>query len=295
MIGLYSANSQSGVGFTGLLDDYPDAAAAYSVRRLSSTYSGALIEVRRSSDNTVQDIGYDSDGDLDTAALLSFVGAGDGFVRTWYDQSGNNKNLTQTTTSNQPILVNSGTLEQQNTLPAVRFVSNDYLESSLTSQFNFLHDGTESLISSVFNTSLTSGIMGSAGGSGSDIGYSQRVRASTSFQSLIANGTSFIVNNIIGAVTANQLIIFQDEIDANNATVSDRSKIYLDDSAAYQSNSSTGTASSSDASYTFKIGAWGNLSLYMSGYFSEAVFWDSDQSSNREDIRDNQNTYYSIY
>ena len=54
--------------FDGLLDSYGGAAAAYSVRRLSSAYTGPLIEVQRASDSTTQDIGYDANGDLDTTA-----------------------------------------------------------------------------------------------------------------------------------------------------------------------------------------------------------------------------------
>ena len=65
-----------------LLDLYPSAAAAYSVRLLRSAYSGSAIRVRRSSDNTEQDIGF-SGGNLDTSALTSFCGSGNGFVTTW--------------------------------------------------------------------------------------------------------------------------------------------------------------------------------------------------------------------
>ena len=78
--------------FTGILDTYSGAAVAYSAaRRLSSTYTGALIRVRRSSDNTEQDIGYNGSNVLDESALTSFVGAGNGFVVKLYDQSGNGK------------------------------------------------------------------------------------------------------------------------------------------------------------------------------------------------------------
>ena len=97
-----------GASFVGLLDLYPNAAAAYSVRLLKSDYAGSAMEVRRSSDNALQDIGFDANGDLDTASLLSFVGAGDGFVRTWYDQSGNANNAQNITSSLQPQIVNSG-------------------------------------------------------------------------------------------------------------------------------------------------------------------------------------------
>ena len=45
---------------TKLLDFHPDAAAAYSLRKLMGQYSGSAIEVRRDGDNTTQDIGFDT-------------------------------------------------------------------------------------------------------------------------------------------------------------------------------------------------------------------------------------------
>lgn len=59
--------------FTGLLDTYPGAAVGYSLRRLSSTYTGNAIRVRRSSDNTEQNIGFVGN-ELDTTTMLDFVG-----------------------------------------------------------------------------------------------------------------------------------------------------------------------------------------------------------------------------
>ena len=41
---------------------------------------GSAVRVRRSSDNSETDIGFTVNGNLDTAALLTFVGAGNGFV-----------------------------------------------------------------------------------------------------------------------------------------------------------------------------------------------------------------------
>jgi hypothetical protein len=105
---------------TPLLDTYPSAAAAYSVRLLRTAYAGSAIRVRRSSDNAEQDIGFSS-GNLDTSSLLSFVGANNGFVTTWYDQSGNARNATQSTAVNQPQIVSSGTILTENSKPSVRF------------------------------------------------------------------------------------------------------------------------------------------------------------------------------
>lgn len=82
-------------------------------------YSGSAIRVRRSSDNAEQDIGF-TGINLDTASLLSFTGAGDGFVTIWYDQAGVN-NAIQTTASNQPRIVVSGSLELSNSKVCVNF------------------------------------------------------------------------------------------------------------------------------------------------------------------------------
>jgi hypothetical protein len=66
-------------------------------------------------------------GDLDAEALLTFVGNGDGFITTWYDQSGNARNATQTTAGSQPRIVSSGAIETENGRPAPRFDGNDIL------------------------------------------------------------------------------------------------------------------------------------------------------------------------
>jgi hypothetical protein len=94
-----------------LLDILTDSVGAYSIRKTRSAYTGDCIEVRRSSDNALQNIGFINNV-LDTSSLLSFVGSGDGFVKTWYDQSflGLN-NAVQNNNINQPRIVFNGNLE----------------------------------------------------------------------------------------------------------------------------------------------------------------------------------------
>jgi hypothetical protein len=119
------------ISITKLLDTYSGAAAAYSLRKLRTAYAGNAIRVRRSSDNTSQDIGFKVDGTLDTTALLSFVGVGNGFVSIWYDQTVNNKNATQATAANQPQIVSNGVVNTFNSKPCVKFDGNgDFIESS---------------------------------------------------------------------------------------------------------------------------------------------------------------------
>ncbi len=102
--------------------------AAYSLRKAVSSYTGPAIRVRRSSDDTEQDINFTTANELDTAALTTFVGAGnDGFVTIWYDQAGSN-NMIQPTAANQPRIVIGGTLQTvDNGLPAIDFASADFL------------------------------------------------------------------------------------------------------------------------------------------------------------------------
>jgi len=94
------------------------AKSAYSLRQMTDT-STLCIRVRRSSDNTEQDIGFNNFY-LDTLLLKSFIGAGDGFVTIWYDQKGY-ANATQSTTTRQPRIVSSGNIFYQNGTASLEF------------------------------------------------------------------------------------------------------------------------------------------------------------------------------
>ena len=112
--GTYSAPSTITTGlFVATLDDLTAHAwAAYSVRKLSNSFAGSAIRVRRSSDGVEQDIGFAAGTlDLDTATLLTFIGSSSGYVKTMYDQSGNGRDVTQTTAALQPRIVNAGVLD----------------------------------------------------------------------------------------------------------------------------------------------------------------------------------------
>jgi hypothetical protein len=133
--------------FVGLLDLYPNAAAAYSVRKLRTAYTGSAIRVRRSSDNTEQDIGF-VNNILDTSALTTFCSGTNGFVTTWYDQSGNGRNATQATAANQPQIVSSGSVLTVNTKPSIVF-SNSRL--NISSNF-WTYTGDSTLFHTSLNT-----------------------------------------------------------------------------------------------------------------------------------------------
>lgn len=104
-----------------VLDDISTAAklacrGAYSCYRLSNTYTGAIMNIRRSSDNATTNVYADIQGNLGLSAngtgttFSSWLGASTAYVVTWYDQSGTGNNATQTTNANQPIFSLSGML-----------------------------------------------------------------------------------------------------------------------------------------------------------------------------------------
>lgn len=90
---------------------------AYSTRRLAD-YTGPLMEIRRASDNAVQDVSSVSEAVL-------FVGSSSGYVKTWYDQSGNGRNVSQATASRQPALITAGVVETIGGKPVLRFDAAD--------------------------------------------------------------------------------------------------------------------------------------------------------------------------
>jgi len=109
---------------------------AFSLRQLSSAYTGYAIQVRRSSDGASKDIGFTAAGDLDTAMLLTFVGSGDGYVSIWYDQSGNGYNATQTTVANQPSIMSGGMINRDNGQPSVYTSATGFLTYGPVSQLS---------------------------------------------------------------------------------------------------------------------------------------------------------------
>ncbi|MGE0433130.1 MAG: arabinofuranosidase catalytic domain-containing protein [Planctomycetota bacterium] len=77
--------------------------AAYSFRRLFAVHSGAVIRLRRDSDDAEADFGTTATGDLDEAAIATWLGGASGFLVTMYDQAASGS-VTQATTANQPTL-----------------------------------------------------------------------------------------------------------------------------------------------------------------------------------------------
>jgi hypothetical protein len=166
----------------------------FSFRLVNPSYLGNCVEVRRSSDNATQNIGF-SGGVLNTSALSAFVGANNGFVKTWYNQNGT-VNLIQTVNADQPQIVSSGTLKTFNSKPTLEFNSSSQFLYESTASSLFLGDKIFTNPCNVcqvhyaFESSKTAQQMWIATESGSSFGQlSQQGSATSATQSNWSNST----------------------------------------------------------------------------------------------------------
>jgi hypothetical protein len=259
--------------FSFLLDTYSGAAVAYSVtRRLSSTYTGSLIRVRRSSDNTEQDIGYTAGNLLDEAALTSFVGAGDGFITTLYDQSGNSKNATQTTASNQHRIVSSGTIETISGKPAFNTLTRPPMGLTSTTYSNAI------TVAKVDTQNLVNYVIGISSPGSTGLFYN----GSLSGVDGLGGFDGSNVRTTTGEDTNRHLGWFQMK----------SSKLFVARDGAAETD--TGSFSAS-LNLTEIGGRTASSVLYFQGKIQEIVVYNSDQTANKSGIETNINTFYSIY
>jgi len=256
-----------------VLDDYPNAAAAYSLRLLRSAYTGSAIKVRRAVGSpSEKDIGF-VNNQLDVADLESFCSGTDGFVTTWYDQSGNANNATQSTAANQPQIVAAGVVLTNAGKPCLRFDNSlDALITTLTinrpysiyGQFRQFSNGAIRMINS--NSSLNSLISSSR----------------------LAN-TVFTQGNVVAAAYAS----------INENVIVSLIQSAIATSKFFYNN--TNIAIASPASNNFGVLCFGAAPAFVNnmepanGEIKESIVWLTDQSSNNTAIQTNMNEYYGIY
>lgn len=270
-----------------LLETYPSAAVAYSLRKLRSAYSGSAIRVRRSSDNAELNIGFVSNV-LDTASLFTFVGGGQGYITTWYDQSGNGRNVTQSTATSQPMIMVAGLLVTRGGKPALSF--NDpfaNLNNSLSNAStgfpinNVSHFAVSSKRGNIafLRTIYSTGILAAADGFGlfyntdETLYYQARAGAAISGGGAYpnVNNTNNLIFGVLQPVTDNHWFN-----GANNVATSH-------------------TRPNANSTNPITIGSNGTPTWNHNGTISEVVFWNANQTTNRTGIETNVNSFYSIY
>ena len=273
--------SESSSFTTGLLEFYPGAAAAYSLRQLRRSVSPA-IRVRRSGDSLEQDIGFNSNGELDTNALLAFANGGDAWVDTWYDQSSNGNDAVQDTTESQPQIVSSGSLVTENGKPALLFDgSNDYLETSPTiSAANGFAAAFVSEMTATGVVQMGLFVRGANCAAGNLIYYNNSSNVT------VASGRTSSSCGYVQVTAAGMNSLVVALWDWANDTLSGE----FDGSPVTPITTVTETSTTIDL---VRLGLDGALN-YGNGKIQECIIWPSN-SLTIADISDAINTHYSIY
>ena len=260
---------------TPLLDTYSGAAAAYSLRLLDSTYTGSAIRVRRSSDNTEQDIGFNVFGELSTVELAAFCGSSDGFVKTWYSQVGTGVDATQTTAANQPKIYDSVTgVNTLNGKPAVEFDGSD---DNFTSTISNITQSFDVYTVHNFNTTPTT---------------TQRLYDSDNGGRITrgSNGTSnnFAFAGTVLSWSPQQTGQVQETTVYNGASSLVR---------VNGTQTASGDAGTNSTGTDLVIGADKTASTqFIDGQIQEfIIFDDSKNATDRTGIETNINTFYNIY
>ncbi len=287
---------------TLLLNTYTGSKIAYSLRKLDTNYTGNAIRVRRSSDNTEQDIGF-TNNELDTTSLLSFVGSNDGYVTTWYDQSGNTNNATHSTAINQPLIVSSGVVNTINSRPSIKFNGSVKLNIS-TNNFAQSNSVPYTILTVSNMTSLPSDTATNGGshifgiGSASNgffTSYGDKIGFAYNGGSPVTNYTSgrpsqqVLQDTNIVSLNSTQLSIYTRGSGTNTLSSNNNTPVTNTQTANPYPYSQAAIGASSGNNYS------GSGVSPLIGNISECILWWTNFNSDRTDIKNNLNSFYTIY
>jgi hypothetical protein len=226
---------------------------------------------------------------LDAADSTTVTADGSNLVSQVNDKSGNGRNFTSSSTARPTY--SASTL---NSKAVFTFGGSQHLTSaSAASTWNFMHTTggcTFWLVGkagSVSNPQTEYFLLGNNAGASSNIGhlfyYSDidngggknndlAVDFVTRGQSGTFNTLNLSTNN---ALAANAPFLASVARDPGNATAAERSTIYINGSTPIKLNTSTGVASSANATHALQIGAAGNNAAPLTGYISEIIITSS--------------------
>jgi hypothetical protein len=303
---VYLGNNLVWSNFSYILDLYPSAHHAYSLRKLRSAYTGFCLRVRRTtttpsatttevnvSFNSFYTIGLDSpityaSGASTTATNLGQFCASivngytnpdgvntnqDILVVTWYDQSGNGKNVTQTAAGNQPRLVELGNLQTSGGKVAVRF-------TSASSQRLTLADASVPL-NNVSSYALGNSLL------------------ATTNNAILSMGDTVNTNLFWLPQAAN--IAYRNVTIWSNGNVANQPRLYelICGSSVVNAYANGGllTPTTVQAPMTgnniiIRLGQY-SINVFMNGYITEVISFVG--TSNRTGIESNINTYYNVW
>lgn len=263
---------------SGFLADYPDAAAAYSVRQLSNNAIKCMRVRRAAPPYDEQDIGFTAGGDLDEASIVAFGGSDELRVSAWYDQSGQSNHARQTSPTEQPQIYDGTAVIIQDGKPALDYNGAQFL----------------SLMTEIYDASMSVFCVWKCDSDA--ISNDDGIYSFSDTDRFALQANRYAVNQLATRHTGATSIGGTTTTTDQNLT----SHLRTGSTATLHANGSALTTSVSNANTgggDRKIGMSG--SAFLNGYVWELVAYigtnDGDQSSNRTAIETNINSYFQIY
>jgi hypothetical protein len=250
-----------------------------------------VVRVRRESDNTEKDF---SGSQIESGEMANWVGAGnDGYVQTWYDQSGSGNDAEQIAADKQPKIVGEVTPGQPHAfLGAIDFDgTNDFLETNNSDLCNISELSLFTVLTAVtpasrdIAVSAGSVVFGSTGYGGWVLAFESTNGARLMTQAL--GSTSFSYAN--QSVSAGERLVSSILNVPNGTTSVDGAEGTTNTSMIEPYNNSTGRRKLRiGCEYTFQA------ARHYSAPIKEVILYDSDQSANRTAIETNIANQYGI-
>jgi hypothetical protein len=231
--------------------------------------------VRRDSDNVESDILFNGN-DLDTSSMELFCGSANGYVVTWYDQSGNGNDLIVGAGNPQPQIVSSGSTTLENSKPCVLFYGG-FANMNMTTPV-VVTAMSASIVARQTDTSGTRILVGT--------GLSNQLTLAGSFGMAIAASSSYDTF-APSSSTSQGLFIFHRNGLANPNTLR---SAYRD---GVQLTQGFATLTNQTGTYTALSGASGSNRFI--GKVQEVIIWNSYKASKNSVIQNDTNGYYDIY
>ena len=305
-IGNEAADWTNGKQETTLPADVATSAAAYSLRKVKSDYTGPAVRVRRTSDDIDADVAFDTNDTVSNdsivtevlsgnqSTLQAFISGTNAAVAIWYDQSGSSNNATQEADANQPLIASGGNLRDD----GIEFESDvqlllsgsglDIFKNAPNGHiFSVIKPGEQGTSNKRYFEALTADGSGARFlfGDGQDVNATFRIGGrsldSDSFgdeeSPTSPNGALSVMTGFLDYQNAEGFLFLNGTQVATN-TIPNIS----------------GSNTSNTSSNKVAIGA-ATASLTADFFAKEFIIYNTDQTNNRFKIESNINNHYTIY
>jgi hypothetical protein len=252
----------------------------------SSAYTGAVSEVLVYYSNRINDR-----IEMETNLNIYYdVYKNSAYIKTWYDQSGSGRHAQQLSTSNQPTIVDAGTIVTENGKPCVKFDG----VSSYMSYVGNVPCGSNMSVFAILKKVVHGGggfftLIPSSGNDYSTLN-ARAFHHGSSAGVMRIEGHSSVMPNSVDFSFSIPSSMFSISAIQSGGTFSARSN---NSTLAIDTYSGTPTNPNGIALGCRYVN--GGFSYLSNSIISEFILYGTNESSNRTSIENNMNSYYTLW